>query len=108
MIIVGNADINEHKIRLLMPVNKNAFVRYQLLDYCFRNKRYNIDNLVDYVSDKLGYNISLRQIREDISNMKLDPYDALLRQSAIMATNLIMCIPIHPITSLTMSCLRMN
>lgn len=79
MIVVGYADINEHKIRLLMPVNKNAFVRYQLLDYCFRNKRYNIDNLVDYVSDKLGYNISLRQIREDISNMKLDPYDAPIK-----------------------------
>ena len=62
-----------------MPINKNAFMRYQLLDYCFHNKRYNIEQLVDYVSDKLGYNISLRQIREDISNMKLDPYDAPIK-----------------------------
>lgn len=62
-----------------MPINKNAFMRYQLLDNCFHNKRYNIEQLVDYVSDKLGYNISLRQIREDISNMKLDPYDAPIK-----------------------------
>ena len=50
-----------------MPVNKNAFDRYRFLEHCFRNKqrRYNIDSLVDYVSEKLGYNISLRQIRED-------------------------------------------
>ena len=56
-----------------MPVNKNAFDRYRFLEHCFRNKqrRYNIDSLVDYVSEKLGYNISLRQIREDISNMKI-------------------------------------
>ena len=56
-----------------MPVNKNAFDRYRFLEHCFRNKqrRYNIDSLVDYVSEKLGYNISLRQIREDICNMKI-------------------------------------
>lgn len=62
-----------------MPVNKNAFMRYQFLDYCFRNKRCNIDNLVDYVSDKLGYPISERQIREDIANMKLEPYGAPIK-----------------------------
>ena len=47
-----------------MPVNKNAFDRYRFLEHCFRNqqRRYNIDSLVDYVSEKLGYNISLRQI----------------------------------------------
>lgn len=62
-----------------MPVNKNAFVRYQLLDYCFRNKRYNIDNLVDYVSDKIDCPISERQIREDIANLKLRPYYAPIK-----------------------------
>ena len=51
-----------------MPVNKNAYLRYQILDQCFSNKhrRFNIDDLVDFVSEKLGYNISLRQIREDM------------------------------------------
>ena len=42
-----------------MPVNKNAYMRYQLLDQCFSNKykRFNIDELMDFVSEKLGYNI---------------------------------------------------
>lgn len=61
-----------------MPVNKNAYLRYQILDQCFSNKhrRFNIDDLVDFVSEKLGYNISLRQIREDIANLRLSPYHA--------------------------------
>lgn len=61
-----------------MPVNKNAYMRYQLLDQCFSNKykRFNIDELVDFVSEKLGYNISLRQVREDISTLRNDPYYA--------------------------------
>lgn len=61
-----------------MPVNKNAFERYQILDQCFANKykKFGIDDLVDFVSEKLGYNISLRQIREDIANLKLGPYYA--------------------------------
>lgn len=61
-----------------MPVNKNAYLRYQILDQCFSDKhrRYNIQDLIDIVSDKLGYNISLRQIREDIFNLRLGPYYA--------------------------------
>lgn len=61
-----------------MPTNKNAYLRYQILDRCFRNKhrRFNIDDLVDFVSQELGYNISLRQIREDIANLRLGPYYA--------------------------------
>lgn len=61
-----------------MPVNKNAHLRYQILDQCFsnRHRRFNIHELVDFVSDKLGYNISLRQIQEDISNLRMGPYYA--------------------------------
>lgn len=61
-----------------MPVNKNAYLRYQILDQCFSNnrRRYNIDDLIALVSEKLGYNISLRQIREDIANLRLAPYYA--------------------------------
>ena len=64
-----------------MPVNKNAYLRYQILDQCFSNKhrRFNIDDLVDFVSEKLGYKISLRQIREDIANLRLSPYHAPIR-----------------------------
>ena len=61
-----------------MPVNKNAYLRYQILDRCFSNKhkRYSFDNLIECVSDKLGYNISPRQIREDIANLRMGPYYA--------------------------------
>lgn len=61
-----------------MPVNKNAYLRYQLLDQCFSNKyrRFGIAELLDFVCDKLGYNISLRQLWEDISNLRLGPYYA--------------------------------
>lgn len=65
----------------IMPVNKNASLRYQLLDQCFSNKhkRFGINDLVYFVSDKLGYNISLRQIREDIANLRMAPYNAPIK-----------------------------
>ena len=61
-----------------MPANKNAFLRYWLLDQCFANKyrKFDINELIDFVSDKSGYRISLRQIREDIANLRLGPYYA--------------------------------
>lgn len=61
-----------------MPVNKNAYLRYQILDQCFSNKlrKFSFDDLVDFVSDKLGYNISPRQIREDMANLRMGPYYA--------------------------------
>ena len=61
-----------------MPVNKNAYLRYQILDQCFSNKhrKFSFDDLVDFVSDKLGYNISPRQIRDDIANLRIGPYYA--------------------------------
>lgn len=64
-----------------MPVNKNAYLRYQILDQCFSHKfrRFNFDDLVDYVSDKLGYNISPRQIRNDIATLREGPYYAPIR-----------------------------
>lgn len=64
-----------------MPVNKNAYLRYQILDQCFSNKhrKFSFDDLVDFVSDKLGYNISPRQIREDIANLRIGPYYAPIK-----------------------------
>jgi len=61
-----------------MPVNKNALERYHILDQCFANKykKFGIDELLYFVRDKLGYDISLRQIREDIANLRLGPYYA--------------------------------
>ena len=59
-----------------MPVNKNALLRYRILDRCFsdRHHYYDIDELVDKVNeaflDMYGKTVSLRQIRADISYMK--------------------------------------
>ncbi len=56
---------------LLMPTNKNAQLRYKILDRCFSNfkHKYTIDELVDEVNEKYflplltGKVISLRQIK---------------------------------------------
>ena len=59
-----------------MSTNKNAQLRYQILNRCFSNfrQRYTIDDLVEEVNEKLydlnGTEVSLRQIREDIKFMR--------------------------------------
>lgn len=59
-----------------MPVNKNALLRYRILDRCFsdRHHYYDIEELVGKVNeafiDMYGKTVSLRQIRADISYMK--------------------------------------
>ena len=59
-----------------MPTNKNAQLRYQILDRCFSDKHhlYNIEDLLKKVNDSLydltGYEVSLRQIRDDIKYMR--------------------------------------
>lgn len=61
-----------------MATNKNALIRYKVLDNCFRNpgKRYFIDDLIEECCEVLAEidpesdGISLRQIRDDIAFMK--------------------------------------
>ncbi len=59
-----------------MPTNKNAQLRYQILDRCFSNfsRKYEIDDLLDEVNEQLldifGTEVSIRQIREDIKYMR--------------------------------------
>ena len=59
-----------------MPTNKNAQLRYQVLDRCFSDfiHKYSIDDLIDKVNDVLydlnGTEVSMRQIREDIKYMR--------------------------------------
>lgn len=59
-----------------MPTNKNAQLRYQILDRCFSDfqRKYFIEDLLDRVNeafmDLYGTKISVRQIREDIKYMK--------------------------------------
>ena len=59
-----------------MATNKNAQLRYQILDRCFSNfqKRYEIYDLLNEVNEQLldifGTTVSIRQIREDIKYMR--------------------------------------
>lgn len=59
-----------------MPTNKNAQLRYQILDRCFSDyhHKYTIDDLIEKVNEALydlcGTQISIRQIREDIKYMR--------------------------------------
>ena len=61
-----------------MPVNKNAMIRYQALDRCFKNsgRNYTIDDLTEVCNQALiSYNgafssVKKRQVYEDIKFMK--------------------------------------
>lgn len=59
-----------------MPTNKNAQLRYKILDRCFSDfsRKYEIDDLLQIVNEVLydveGSVVSIRQIREDIRNMR--------------------------------------
>lgn len=62
-----------------MPTNKNAAIRYQALDKCFRDRRhrYYIDDLIGACEDALYYyngvgGVSRRQVFEDIKFMESD------------------------------------
>ncbi len=59
-----------------MSTNKNAQLRYQILDRCFSNfyEHYGIEDLLNAVNEQLfdlyGTRVSLRQIKEDIRFMR--------------------------------------
>lgn len=61
-----------------MATNKNAQLRYQVLDRCFRNKlqNYTIDDLLEEVNEKLydvegpESQIQIRQLRADINHLR--------------------------------------
>ena len=59
-----------------MPTNKNAQLRYQILDRCFRDfkHKYTFEDLKEKVNDALydltGIEVSTRQIRADIKYMR--------------------------------------
>jgi len=62
---------------LVLANSKHAHLRYNILDYCFRKKALNFEDLLDYVNDKIAEyypkeGISVRTLREDIKLFK-DP-----------------------------------
>ena len=69
-----------------MPTNKNAQLRYKILDRCFSDfsRKYEIDDLLQIVNEVLydveGSVVSIRQIRDDIRNMRdRMPYNAPIK-----------------------------
>lgn len=54
-----------------MANSKHAHVRYNILDYCFRNKAFTFNELLEYINEKIaesypGEGISTRTLRGDI------------------------------------------
>ena len=65
---------------ITMPANKNALLRYKVIDQCLRNRyrRWTIEDLVDACSDALydmegiRKGVSLRTVQADIQIMRSD------------------------------------
>lgn len=63
-----------------MPVNKNALIRYKIIDRCLRNRfrRWTLDDLMDKCSDALydmegiTTGVSKRTIQSDLQMMRSD------------------------------------
>ena len=54
-----------------MANSKHAHIRYNILDYCFRNKSFTFNEMLAYINDKIaefypGEGISVRTLRDDI------------------------------------------
>ena len=77
--------LHKNVFRTNMPTNKNAQLRYQILDNCFKNfnRKYTFEDLIKVVGDKLydliGTRVSTRQLRVDIENLRNRPYDAPIK-----------------------------
>ena len=59
-----------------MPKNKNAAIRYRVLDRCFRNRRrlFFIDNLVDACNEELMAYGLLDEEKELVKKGEYDPW----------------------------------
>jgi predicted DNA-binding transcriptional regulator YafY len=58
-----------------MPYNKDAYSRYKLIDTTLRRKQKSfpsLDEIVAYISNKLGKPVSARTIQQDIYDMRYD------------------------------------
>ena len=61
-----------------MPINKNAYRRYKVIDACLRNKmrRYpNMKEILAALEEKLGVNTTAETVQKDIAVMKMLPPD---------------------------------
>lgn len=53
-----------------MPLNKNAFFRYYIIDDCLRNKKYSMEKIIETIDNQLGIKISKSTIEKDFKNLK--------------------------------------
>lgn len=90
-----------------MPTNKNAAIRYQTLDKCFRDRRhrYYMEDLIDKCEEAIYYyngvgGVSRRQIFEDIKFMESEtgwsvPLERKMAEGFIIVT-VILTLPSMP------------
>ena len=66
-----------------MPINKNAYFRYKVIDNCLRNsqRKYNVESLLEAVSEAVKYELSIdkgisrRTLFLDLKQMQQEPPD---------------------------------
>jgi len=61
-----------------MPINKNAYRRYKVIDLCLRNKMRvypNMNDLLAAIEEKLDVNTTAETVQKDIATMKMFPPD---------------------------------
>lgn len=90
-----------------MPTNKNAAIRYQTLDKCFRDRRhrYYIEDLIDKCEEAIYYyngvgEVSRRQIFEDIKFMESETGWSVPLEESKMAEGFITVIVILTLPSM--------
>ena len=58
-----------------MPVNKEAFLRYRIIDRMFHNKSIpypTMNDIIDELENKLGKSFSISTVQKDIKAMNID------------------------------------
>jgi|TARA_B110000967_G_scaffold208865_1_gene262559 predicted DNA-binding transcriptional regulator YafY len=61
-----------------MPINKNAYRRYKVIDLCLRNKMRtypDMNDLLAAIEEKLDVNTTAETVQKDIAVMKMSPPD---------------------------------
>ena len=61
-----------------MPINKNAYRRYKIIDACLRNKMRTYPDMTDLlaaIEEKLDVNTTAETVQKDIAVMKMPPPD---------------------------------
>jgi predicted DNA-binding protein YlxM (UPF0122 family) len=75
-----------------MANSKHAHIRYNVLDYCFRNKSFTFSELLSFLNEKIaeiyiGDGIAIRTLRDDIKVFRDKTIDHLQKtKDALLAS----------------------